>query len=149
MKFWDTSAIIALCANEPGSSAVKPLLVKDPAIVVWWATRTECVSALLRQTREGSLSATGEGQARQVLEALAQAWTEVQPTDSLRATAERLLAIHPLRAADAFQLAAALQWCQRHTAGMAFVSFDGRLCEAAHKEGFTVLPPARVKNATR
>jgi predicted nucleic acid-binding protein len=76
-----------------------------------------------------------------LLEALASAWIEIQPTGNLRGTAERLLAVHPLRAADAFQLAAALQWCRGQTAGMSIVSFDDRLRDAAHKEGFNLLPP--------
>lgn len=141
MKFWDTSAIVPLCVNEPDSSTVKAILVKDPPIVVWWATRTECVSALMRQVRDGSLSVAGERQAHQVLGTLARVWTEIQPSETLRETAERLLAVHPLRAADAFQLAAALHWCQRQTGDMALVSFDTRLREAGYKEGFTLLPP--------
>lgn len=140
MKFWDTSAIVSLCVNEPGSSAVKLILVKDPSIVVWWATRTECVSALMRHAREGGVSGTGERQARQVLETLAETWIEVQPTETVRRAAERVLAVHPLRAADAFQLAAALQWCQRQTKDLVLVSFDTRLREAAYKEGFSLLP---------
>lgn len=141
MKFWDTSAIVPLCVDEPGSATVKAILAKDPSIVVWWATRTECVSALMRQVREGGLSATGERQAREVLEILAKTWVEIQPSETLRGTAERLLAVHSLRAADAFQLAAALQWCQRQTAARSLVSFDTRLREAGHKEGFALLPP--------
>ncbi len=140
MKFWDTSAIVPLYVNEPGSATVKAILVKDPSIVIWWATRTECISALMRQAREGSLNAAGERQARQVLGTLTQAWIEIQPSETLRGTAERLLAVHPLRAADAFQLAAALQWCQRQTVDTSLVSFDTRLREAAYKEGFTLLP---------
>ena len=140
MKFWDTSAIVPLCVNEPGSSTVKAILVKDPSMVVWWATRTECVSAFMRQVREGSLSAADERQAREVLGTLVQAWIEVQLSETVRGTAERLLAIHPLRAADAFQLAAALLWCQGQTVGMFLVSFDIRLREAGHKEGFSLLP---------
>jgi len=145
VKFWDTSAIVPLCVDEPGSATVKAILAKDPSIVVWWATRTECVSAFMRQTREGGLSVVGERQAREVLGTLAKAWIEIQPSETLRGTAERLLAVHPLRAADAFQLAAALQWCQGQTAGMALVSFDTRLRAAAHKEGFTLLPPSLGK----
>lgn len=140
MRFWDSSAIVPLCVKEPRSSTIKAILVKDPSIVVWWATRTECVSALVRQAREGGLSVAGERQARQVLGTLAKAWIEIQPSQTLRGTAERLLAVHPLRAADAFQLAAALQWCQRETADMSLVSFDTRLREAGYKEGFTLLP---------
>ena len=52
----------------------------------------------------------------------------------------RLLAVHPLRAADAFQLAAALQWCGGRTKDVGFVSFDARLREAGYREGFTLLP---------
>lgn len=141
MIFWDSSAIVPLCVSEPATSKIKSILAKDPLTVVWWATRTECISALLRQTREGSLTSAGERQARELLEALASAWIEIQPTGNLRGTAERLLAVHPLRAADAFQLAAALQWCRGQTAGMSIVSFDDRLRNAAHKEGFNLLPP--------
>jgi predicted nucleic acid-binding protein len=81
-----------------------------------------------------------EWQARQVLRQLADAWTEVQPSEILRETAERLLAVHLVRAADAFQLAAALHWCQRQPTNRELVSFDTRLREAAYKEGFTILP---------
>ncbi len=140
MKFWDTSAVVSLCVREPHSSTVRSILSKDPFVVVWWATRTECVSALARQTRERALGSTAERQAREVLGALAKEWTEVQPTEALRAAAERLLAVHSLKAADAFQLAAALEWCQRQSQNMELVSFDTRLREAAYKEGFTLLP---------
>ncbi|MBI4562702.1 MAG: type II toxin-antitoxin system VapC family toxin [Candidatus Rokubacteria bacterium] len=140
MKFWDSSAVVSLCVNNPRSSTVKSILLKDPSIVVWWATRTECLSALMRQARDGGLNSTGERHARRVLEALAEGWIEIQPTESLRQSAERLLAVHPLRAADAFQLAAALQWCQRQTKDMVLVSFDDRLRAAAYREGFGLLP---------
>lgn len=140
MRFWDTSAVVPLCVNEPASATVKTFLDSDPLIVVWWATRTECVSAFMRQIRESSLGAGGERQAREVLETLARVWLEVQPSTMLRRTAERLLAVHPLRAADALQLAAALQWCQGQATDQGFVSFDNRLREAAYKEGFTLLP---------
>ena len=140
MKFRDTSAIVPLCVVEPASPAVKSILSTDPSIVVWWATRSECVSALMRQRREGGLSLQGERQARRLLRLLAGAWSEVRPSELLRSTAERLLAAHPLRAADAFQLAAALQWCQRRTADGELVTFDLRRREAAREEGFTILP---------
>lgn len=109
-------------------------------MVVWWATRTECISAFMRQVREGDLSVADERQAREVLGTLVQAWIEVQPSGTVRGTAERLLAVHPLRAADAFQLAATLLWCQGQSAGMVLVSFDTRLREAGYKEGFSLLP---------
>ena len=140
MKFWDTSAVVPLCVIEPSTETVKSILTRDPSMVVWWATRSECVSALIRQIREGSLRTEDERLSRQVLMQLALAWTEVQPSELLRTTAERLLAVHALRAADAFQLAAALHWCQRQTTNKELVSFDTRLRDAAYKEGFTMVP---------
>jgi uncharacterized protein len=140
VKFWDTSGVVPLCIIEPSTGSVKSILTRDPSIVVWWATRTECLSAFNRQTREGSLRMEDERQARHVLRHLVEAWTEVQPSEVLRGTAERLLAVHILRAADAFQLAAALHWCQRQPANKELVSFDSRLRDAAYKEGFTILP---------
>ncbi|TCJ16468.1 hypothetical protein E0L93_10140 [Rubrobacter taiwanensis] len=59
----------------------------------------------------------------------------MQPTNRLRSLAERLLAVHPLCAADALQLAAALRWCENNPAGREFVCLDDRLREAATKGG--------------
>jgi predicted nucleic acid-binding protein len=119
---------------------VRQLTDADPLLVVWWASRTECVSAFARRRREGHLSLSTERHARDLLTVLAAAWSEIQPGDPLRARAERLLGVHPLRAADAFHLAAALLWSQGETRDHVFVSFDQRLREAALKEGFSVLP---------
>ena len=51
-------------------------------------------------------------------------WIEVQPTETVRDLAESLVQRHPLRAADATQLAAALIWCKRQPRNRAFVCFS-------------------------
>ncbi len=140
MKFWDSSAIIPLCLKEPASEAVQKLAEKDEDLVVWWATRVECISAMARRRREGGLAIQAERQARAALTALAEEWSEVQPAELVRHRAERLLMVHSLRAADALQLAAALIWTEEATSGTEFVCLDQNLREAALKEGFTVLP---------
>jgi len=140
VRFWDTSAIVPLCVTEPASAKVRRLLDADSSIVVWWATRVECLSALARRRRDGVLGAPAEAQARRVLVALAGAWSEVVPSERLRQRTERLLSLHAVRAADAFHLAAALLWSRGETTGEAFVSFDERLRDAASREGFLVLP---------
>ena len=48
----------------------------------------------------------------------------------------RVLRVHPLRAADALQLAAALEWSGGAASGM-FITYDERLRDAASREGFT------------
>ena len=141
MKFWDSSAIIPLCLKEKTSEAMKGLIKDDEDIVVWWTTPIECLSALLRRRREGVLPSGNEAKARTVLSALAATWSEVQPTETVRLRAERLLSIHPLRVADALQLASALIWAQETPRGLDFVCLDQNLREAALKEGFSVLPP--------
>jgi hypothetical protein len=140
VKFWDTSAIVPLCVIEPATVRVRGVVDADPVLVVWWATRTECVSALSRLRREGVLRAADEREARGALDVLATAWSEILPSEPLRRRAERLLAVHALRAADAFQLAAALLWSRGGTSDRAVVSLDDRLREAAAREGFRVLP---------
>src|SRR5262245_62120959 len=94
----------------------------------------------MRQVREGNLSAAGAHQARQVLGSIGQSWIEILPSDTVRNSAERLLAVHALRTADALQLAAALQWRQGDTADYSFICFDSQLREAAYREGFVLLP---------
>jgi predicted nucleic acid-binding protein len=125
---------------EPATPAVRRLVESDSSLVVWWLTRTECVSALARRRRDGQLTSQGEQRARHVLARLAEAWAEVLPTEPLRLRTERLLAVHALRCADAFRLAAALLWSRGNPAGHTIVSFDDRLREAGRREGFHVLP---------
>jgi predicted nucleic acid-binding protein len=140
MKFWDSSAIIPLCLQEPFSEQVRAALKADEDMVVWWTTRLECLSALERRQREGALHTATQREARAVLTALATAWSEVLPSERVRQRAERLLAIHPLKAADALQLAAALVWAEEAPQGLEVVCLDKNLREGGSKEGFTVLP---------
>lgn len=140
VRFWDTSAIVPLCVKEPTSLELRKMAAADPVLVVWWATRTECISAFSRRRRERRIEPVVEDQARTVLDRLAGAWSEVLPSEILRRRCERLLAVHPLRAADAFQLAAALLWSRGDPAARALVSLDERLREAARREGFRTVP---------
>ncbi|MCG8481353.1 MAG: hypothetical protein MI724_19820, partial [Spirochaetales bacterium] len=73
------------------------------------------------------------------LETLAASWTEVHPSEEVRLRSLRLLRVHPLRTADAFQLAAALTVVAPSVTSFPFVCSDTRLAEAAEKEGFAVL----------
>jgi predicted nucleic acid-binding protein len=50
--------------------------------------------------------------------------------------------MHPLRSADALQLAAALIAAEDHPGSLPFVTLDDRLALAAEREGFTVVRPA-------
>jgi predicted nucleic acid-binding protein len=67
---------------------------------------------------------------------------EIEPSTRLRRSARRLLRVHPLRPADALQLAAALTAAEAHAGSLPFVTLDRRLADAARREGFPVLEPA-------
>ena len=73
------------------------------------------------------------------LNAAAAGWMEVPATAPVREQAMRLLRVHPLRAADALQLAAALVAAGFQPDGLPFVTLDSRQADAAEREGFTVL----------
>lgn len=107
----------------------------DSDLVVWWSTEVECESALTRRRREGSHSQSEVRRARERLDALASGWREIEPTTAGRALARRLLRVHPLRAADALQLAAVLVAVEDDLEVLELVCLDERLGEAANLEG--------------
>ena len=138
MKFWDSSALVPLLVAEPDTPRRAETLRADPVLVVWWGTAVECESALQRRLREGALTNEAARQARTHLATLAAAWHEVMPSAALRTLAVRLLRTHPLRAADALQLAAALSLAPSAGAPT-FLTADLRLADAAEIEGLRVL----------
>lgn len=140
MRYWDTSAIVALIVQEPRTNDARAALTEDAGIVTWWGSRIECTSAIARLERAASLTPRQASQAIDVLRALASGWNEILPAESVRETACRLLRVHSLRAADAIQLAAATVMAGGRTARASFVAFDDRLREAASREGFLVGP---------
>lgn len=128
-----------LLVAESTSGVVENVLAQDPLMLVWWATEVECASAIARLEREGRLSEKAILVALQRLDALAQRWYEVQPVQSVRVTARRLLRMHGLRAADALQLAAAIIATEGNPASLDVVTRDDRLTDAARREGFNVV----------
>ena len=139
MKFWDASAIVPLLVTEPTTRTVQSLAEKDPTMLVWWATEVECASAITCLERDAALDDTAMTQAFQRLRQLAQTWHEVDPSDPIREAAVRFLRVHPLRAAEALQLAAAFIAAERRPSSLEIVTLDDRLAAAARKEGFALI----------
>ena len=136
MKFWDSSALVPLLAAERRTRAVQALYSRDLEVVVWWGTLVECASAVARLERDGALSAADAAESFARLDALAPSWMQIDPSDEIRESARRFLRVHPLRAADALQLAAALVAAERRPPTLTLVTCDDRLRDAAGKEGF-------------
>jgi predicted nucleic acid-binding protein len=139
MRFWDASAIAPLLVDDPSRESLLNLLDEDAGMVAWWGTPVEIASALARREREGLMTADEVAAALTTARALALNWHEVAASDPLRRSAERLLRVHPLRAADSLQLAAALVAANHDPPSIEFVCLDTRLAAAARREGFSVL----------
>lgn len=138
MRFWDASAIVPLLVREPSSQRLRALASKESAMLVWWGSEVECVSALARREREGAIAARAVETALRRLRQFADGWHEIDPNDAIRETAERFLRVHPLRAADALQLAAAFAASERRPSSLEIVTLDDRLADVARREGFMV-----------
>ncbi len=108
-------------------------------MLVWWGSAVECISALARLERDGVVNARAMTHALQRLHQLSAGWHEVDQSDEIRETAARFLRVHPLRATDALQLAAAFAAAERRPASLEIVTLDDCLANAARKEGFAVL----------
>ncbi len=139
MKFWDASAIVPLLMTEPTTRTMQALGRKDPAMLVWWGTEVECASAIARLERDATLDEAAVREAFDRLTQLAGGWHEVDPSDAVREAAVRFLRVHPLRAADALQLAAAFIAAERRPSSLEVVTVDDRLAGAARKEGFVLI----------
>lgn len=138
VTFWDTSAVVPLLVVESSSAILRPL-ARDLRPIVWWGTAVECFSALSRRERDGSLDTEVIDRGRRRLRMLRESWLEILPSQQVRDIAERLLLRHPLRAADALQLGAALRWISQNPAGHGFLTLDRRLADAARREGFDLV----------
>ena len=136
MRYWDASGIVPLLVRQARTRDMERLLKQDPAVVTWWGTPVECLSALMRLRRDGQLATEALSAAERRLDRLRLSWDEVLPGEACRRTAERMLRVHALRAADALQLAAALIAADHDPTRLELVCLDQRLSEAAGKEGF-------------
>jgi predicted nucleic acid-binding protein len=139
VKFWDSSAIVPLLVDQRRSGLVSGWHLDDPALVVWWATTVECESAIARLVRDGRLQRAPAASGLERLRRFGAEWVEVEPSEAIRETACRLLRAHPLRAADALQLAAALRFVDESGEPIPFVSFDDRLTTAARAESLPIV----------
>jgi predicted nucleic acid-binding protein len=108
-------------------------------MLVWWGSEVECASALARIERDSALDPRDAARVFERLRQLSGVWHEIEPSDVIRQAAIRFLRVHPLRAADALQLAAAYAAAEQRPASLDVVTLNERVAIAAHKEGFVVL----------
>ena len=141
MRFWDTSALFAVVVAESETPRVRRWIAEDSGVVVWALTRVELLSALSRRRREFPRAADRFLRARREFMDAWERWAEISAVDLVRGHAERVVERHPLRAADALHIGAALVACDGDPAALDFVTLDEAQAAAAEREGFRVLGP--------
>ena len=139
MRFWDASAVVPLLVSEPHSRRLDELLAGG-SLVVLWGTAGGGAPAPAPRRPAGGCAPAPRPPGFALLDFLMGAWREVPPSRTLRQAAQRLVKVHPLRAPDSLQLAAALAAAGGEPASVEFVCLDERLRQAAAREGLRLLP---------
>jgi predicted nucleic acid-binding protein len=140
VKYWDSSALVSIFVHQASSLDVRTLHASDPDVATWILSDVEVRSAFSRLARERAVDA---GESLRMAREFDAFWANVNivpVVDAVKIRAMRLLAVHPLTAADALQLGAALSISYDNPATLDFVALDQRLRDAAQREGFRVLP---------
>lgn len=140
MRFWDSSAIIPLIVKEAQSEYCIQAYRADCDVLAWTMSKIEIFSALCRRLRDGALGPAAFDAATNRMNTLFETIYEVSAIQRVKDRAIRLLRIHPLRAADALQLAAVMVATEENSRRLPLMCFDDRLTAAARLEGFEVSP---------
>src|SRR5271166_1763931 len=125
VAYWDSSALVPLCVPQPQTIRAGKLY-ESYAVVTWWATQVEMISGLTRLMRMGQITHGMFLAAKQLAEEIVLDWISTGSSVGIAANACMLLELYPLYAADALQLAAALEACEHKPQGYVFVTADQR-----------------------
>lgn len=123
--------------REAGTASVQALLRRAPRAMAR-LSEVEVASAVCRRCREGLLSPVEREQILAALGADVPSFVVVELSPEVVVRARQLLAEHPLRSADAIQLASALVLAGASGEPVTFVAFDTALRRAASQEGLRI-----------
>lgn len=140
----DTSAVNKRYIAETGSAWVRSWIRRRTGnpIMISDLTAVESFSIYARLHREQRISTTLQRRLRSLLiEHMRQYYIMLPLTKAVLVEAQSLVSTHPLKAADAIQLATALQARRVLRQPITFVTADKQLRTAAFNEGFTVEDP--------
>jgi predicted nucleic acid-binding protein len=145
LYFLDTSALVKLYVQEPGTDRLLHLISDQPEnrFAVLTISVVEVRSAIRRRQRAGDIEASI---AVEVLESLQRhmesRFLRQAVNDIVIDTALEMIDRYSLRAYDAVQLAGCLVICRAAAEAFTFVCADHQLLEAARSEQLNVIDPA-------
>lgn len=133
--YLDTSALVKLVVDEPGSALVAALWDGADLVVTSRLADAEVRAVLAGGRRAGRL--VDDGQATDDWDRLRPGLHVLELGESVTAAAAALVDAHPLRAADALHLASALEL---RSPDLVVAVWDEHLATAARAEGLRVVP---------
>ena len=128
--FFDSSAFAKRYVEEPGSQTVDLLCQEATEVALSVLCVPEIISALIRRVREDLLTHRQYREAKQSLAQDIRDAVIVNLVPQVVSTCTKVLEASPVRAADALQIACAIEWETE-----LFVSADKRQISAAKKAG--------------
>ena len=148
LLYLDTSALVKLYIDEPGSDRVKELALSDAGarLAICSIAQVEFHSAVWRLRRVGELDVNAAKQAAELFDSqFRDKFVRHSLDDWTLNRASELTSRHPLRAYDAVQLASCLALARTMPESPTFVCADRRLLTAAKAEGLPVLDPSEAE----
>lgn len=138
--YFDTSALVKLYFQEPGSLSVRSLYSRAERIATSAIAGAELASAMQRRVRESSLEKAVADRVWRDWLARSQEFFEVPLPSGSSTIATQVFTLcskYPLRASDAIHVASALEVARHHFPGDAFLllTSDENLKKAATDEG--------------
>jgi predicted nucleic acid-binding protein len=143
--YLDTSALVKLYVQEPGTDRLLPLFSDQPEnrFAVLAIAAVEIRSAIRRRQREGDIGAEDASEILQILGShLETRFLRQLISDTVIDAALEMVDRYALRAYDAVQLAGCLVLCDSTAEAFTFVCSDHRLLEAARSEQLRTFDPA-------
>jgi predicted nucleic acid-binding protein len=140
IAYLDTSALVKLYVQEPGTQDVRTIIQAARAVATSWVAYAETRSAFARILREG-VTSPEHHQAR--VRQFNQDWPSYLRVELLPAIARNsgeLAELHGLRGFDATHLASALWLGDQVSCPFGFATYDRRLKTAGEQAGLISLP---------
>jgi uncharacterized protein len=137
VAYFDSSALVKLVIDEPGSEDVAMLWDGADAVITSRVAHPEVRAALAATVRDGRLDDEGHRVAKASWQAFHQALRLVELTPQLEAEAGDLAEPHALSGSAAIHLASALTLSELP---LIVATWDDRLLRAIRSVGLTSLP---------
>lgn len=135
----ESSAVLAWLLDEGTAPAIRQLLGNAELIVASDLTLIECDRVLIRAITLGELTEAEASDRRAQLSTAASHWHVLRIAQEVVERARQPFPGEPIRTLDAIHLASALT-ARAAIVGLALLSLDDRVRDAARKLGMEVLP---------